>query len=114
MGATLQCTCGSAPSQLAVTSQFQAKVGDQLAATVMDHVPLVNVPSFGTCSVLTAAAAGTPVPCVPAPAGPWATGSTTGVKIGHQLALLSTDKLMCAVPGVITVVDPGQTTTQNT
>jgi hypothetical protein len=113
-GATLQCTCGSAPSQLAVTSQFQAKMSHQLTATVMDHAPIVNVPSFGTCSVLTAAAAGVPAPCVPAPAGHWVPGSTTNVKIGKLPVLLSTDKLLCTVQGVITIVDPGQKTTQNT
>jgi hypothetical protein len=114
MGATLQCTCGSAPSQLAVTSQYQAKVGDQLAATVKDHNPIVNIPPFGICSALTAAAAGVPAACMPAPAAPWVSGSTTNVKIGQQLALLSTDILMCTVPGIITVIDPGQKTTQST
>ena len=37
-GATLQCTCGSAPSVLTVTSQQQVKIGNVLAATVMDNV----------------------------------------------------------------------------
>ena len=32
MGATLQCSCGSAPAKLVVTSQLQAKVDNQLAA----------------------------------------------------------------------------------
>lgn len=113
MGATLQCTCGSAPAKLVVTSQLQAKLDNQLAATVMDHAPTVNIPPFGTCSVLTASASGTPMPCVPAPASPWKPGSTSNVKIGNQLALLATDKLMCNVSGVITVTDPGQKSTQD-
>src|SRR5262245_37596847 len=108
MGATLQCTCGSAPSKLVVTSQLQAKVGTQLAAPVMDHAPAVNIPPFGTCSVLTAVASGTPTPCVPAPAGPWAPGSRSNVKIGNQLVLLASDKLTCTAAGVIAIVDPGQ------
>ena len=114
MGATLQCTCGSAPSKLVVTSQIKARIGNRLAATVGDHASAVNILPFGTCSVLTAAALGTPTPCVPAPASPWAPGSTSNVKIGSQLALLATDKLTCTVAGLITIVDPGQTTTQGT
>jgi hypothetical protein len=114
MGATLQCTCGSAPSKLIVTSQAQAQIGQKLGATVQDHQPVVNIPPFGTCSVLTAAASGTPTPCTPAPAGPWAPGSTSNIKIGSNAALLSTDTLQCTVPGLITIADPGQTTTQDT
>jgi hypothetical protein len=112
MGATLQCSCGSAPSQLVVTSQLQARVGTQLAGTVMDHAPAVNIPPFGTCSVLTAAAMSTPTPCLPAPAGPWAPGSTSNVTIAKLPALLATDKLTCTVAGLITIVDPGQKATQ--
>src|SRR5947207_6870020 len=98
-GATLQCTCGSAPSKLMVTSQTQVKIGNMLAATVMDNVLATNIPPFGTCTVLTTAASGTPTPCALAAAGPWAPGSTSIVKIGNLTALLSTDKLMCSIPG---------------
>jgi hypothetical protein len=114
MGATLQCSCGTAPAKLVVTSQLQVKVDNQLAATVLDHAPTVNIPTFGTCSVLTAAASGTPTPCVPAPAGPCKPGSTSNVKIGNHLALLPTDKLPCNVAGLITITDPGQKSTQDT
>jgi hypothetical protein len=113
MGATLQCSCGSAPAKLVVTSQLQVKVDNQLAATVMDHAPTVNIPPFGTCSILTAAANGTPMPCVPAPAGPWMPGSRSNVKFGNQLALQAADKLTCAVVGIITIADPGQKSTQD-
>ena len=112
MGATLQCTCGSAPSKLLVTSQLQAKIDNQLAATILDHAPFANVPPFGTCSVLTAAS-GSPMPCTPALAEPWTPGSRSNVKLGNRLALVSTDTLRCAVSGVITVTDPGQKTTQD-
>ena len=112
-GATLQCTCGSAPAKLIVMSQTLTTIEDKLAATVLDFKPGANIPPFGTCNVLTAAALGVPVPCAMVPAGPWQPGSTTQVKIGEQLALLSTDKLMCSVPGVISVVDPGQQKTND-
>src|SRR5438067_699247 len=108
MGATLQCTCGSTPSKLSVNSQMLYKIGDLLAATIMDCKPGANIPPFGTCAVLTAAASGTPTPCAMVPAGPWSVGSTTQVKVGDQLALLSTDKLTCGVGGVISIVEPGQ------
>ena len=110
----MQCTCGSAPQTLVVTSQMQVKIGNKLAATVMDNAPTTNIPPFGTCSVLTAAASGTPTPCVPAPAGPWQPGSTSIVKIGNLKGLISTDKLMCSVPGTISIVKPGQAQTNDT
>jgi hypothetical protein len=113
-GATLQCTCGTAPSKLLVNSQTKATIDDKLAATVMDFKPTANIPLFGTCTVLTAAALGVPTPCALALVGPWQPGSTTQVKVGNQLALLSTDKLLCSVPGVISIVDPGQQRTDAT
>jgi len=79
MGAKLQCTCGSAPAKLIVNSQTKCKMGEQLAATVMDFKPAANIPPIGTCNVLTAAALGVPQPCVMVPAGPWKPGSTSQV-----------------------------------
>jgi hypothetical protein len=112
-GATLRCTCGDAPSRLKVTSQATVRIENRLAATVEDSAAAANVAPFGTCKVLTAAAAGVPTPCAVAPAGPWSPGSTTRVRIGGHLALLSTDTLKCMAPGVITVVDPGQDRTED-
>lgn len=113
-GATLQCTCGSTPSKLTVTSQQQAKIDEKLAATIMDHAPVANIAPFGNCKVLTAAASGTPTPCVPVTPGPWTPGSATRVTIGKFPALLNTDTLACVVPGVISIVDPGQKKTTDT
>jgi hypothetical protein len=107
-GATLQCTCGSKPSPLVVTSQTTVEIDKKRAATVADQKPGVNVAPFGACALLHG-------PCVPAFAAPWAPGSTSVVEIGHRRALLSTDKLMCATaPGVVTVLDPGQSDTEDT
>jgi hypothetical protein len=108
MGATLQCSCGTAPAKLVVDSQTKYTIDDKLVATVNDCKPGTNIAPFGTCSVLTAAASGTPTPCAMVPAGPWLAGSTKQVMLGDQLALLSTDKLNCGVPGVISIADPGQ------
>ena len=113
-GAQLQCTCGDTPTPLTVTSQTECKIGGQLAATIMDNVPVTNITPFGTCKTLTAAASGTPTPCVPATTLPWAPGSTSTVMIGAIPGLLNTDKLACTVGGMISVVDPGQQETQDT
>lgn len=113
-GATLQCSCGSAPSKLMVTSQMQVKIGNQLAATIFDFNLGANIPPFGTCSVLTSAASGVPTPCALAAAGPWKPGSTSIVKIGNLQGLLSTDMLMCTIPGTISITDPGQQEAKDT
>jgi hypothetical protein len=110
--AQLQCVCGDAPTPLTVTSQFQVKIGNQLAATVMDHIPMANIKPFGTCKVLTAAASGVPTPCVPATTSPWMPGAIQ-TKIGNFAALLQSDKLICSVGGMISVVSPGQMATNS-
>ena len=112
--AQLQCTCGDAPTPLTVTSQMQVKIGNQLAATVMDYAPAVNIAPFGTCKTLTAAASGVPTPCVPATVAPWTPGSTSVVRVGNLLGLLSTDKLACTVGGMISIISPGQAQANDT
>jgi hypothetical protein len=117
MGATLQCSFGAAPSSLVVLPTNRTLTGTP-AATIMDHVPLVNILPFGMCSspanptvaAATAAALGvlTPMPCVPATAAPWVVGAPT-VLIGNMPALNNTSKLICNWGGVIQVVNPGQT-----
>jgi len=116
----LQCSFGVAPSALNLLPANCTLVGGPPGATIMDNVPIVNVPPFGMCSSLanpavasaTAAALGmlTPMPCVPVPAGPWAPGSPT-VLIGNLPALNQNSKLMCAWAGVIQITAPGQATT---
>ena len=101
-GALLQCTNGSAPCTLTVTNHRNVQADDKAAATVLDHAPGVNLSTFGTCTVSGGS-------CTPATPAPWLTGSTTRVQVNDQLVLLATDKLMCTVPGVITVADPMQT-----
>ncbi|MCH8804732.1 MAG: DUF4280 domain-containing protein [Planctomycetes bacterium] len=113
-GATLQCTCGNAPSKLIVSSQPTDLIGGALAATVMDNGPNLNILPFGTCKTLTAAASGTPTPCVPATPARWTPGSTSTMLIGNYPALLSTDKLSCTVGGAISITDPGQQPTTDT
>ena len=118
-GATLQCSFGAAPSTLSVLPVSRVMAGGMPAATIMDHLPVVNVPPFGMCSSLanptvasaTAAALGvlTPMPCVPATPAPWLPGAAT-VLTGGNPALDNTCKLMCLWAGVIQIVSPGQVT----
>jgi hypothetical protein len=119
MSATLQCVpFGVAPSTLIVIPKGPpVTVMGMLAATVMDFVPLANIPPFGMCSSIanpavsaaTAAALGvlTPMPCVPVITGPWKPGAMK-VKIGVFPALPNTAICNCAWGGVIKIVTPGQ------
>ena len=114
--AQLKCESGDAPAPLTVTSQQTVKIGNQLAATINDFAPVTNIPSFGTCKILTSAASGTPTPCVPATVTPWAAGATSPVAIGMPLGLLDSDRLVCTVAAspCISVSDAGQTDTSDT
>jgi len=118
--ATLQCSFGMAPGTLMVTPQNKT-VTSMPIANIMDNKPMVNILPFGMCSSLTnptvasatSAALGvlTPMPCVPNTTAPWAPGSPT-VLIANQPALNNSSKLMCMWAGVISIVNPGQTTIQ--
>jgi hypothetical protein len=118
-GAILKCSFGAAPATLNVLPTNKTLAGAP-AANIMDHQPMVNIPSFGMCSSLanptvaaaTTAASGvlTPMPCVPATVSPWAPGSPTAI-IGHLPALNSTSKCICNWGGVIEIAYAGQGTT---
>ncbi len=113
------CTFGTAPCTLVVLPQNKTKGNYVPAANIMDHKPLVNLPTFGMCSSManptvaaaTAAALGvlTPMPCIPATASPWAPGCPT-IKLGNMPVLNNTSKCMCSYGGAISIVDPGQQT----
>ncbi len=121
MGATLSCSFGSAPSKLLVLPANMVLAGNVSAANIMDHIPMVNILPFATCSAptnptvasATAAASGvlTPMPCVPATASPWIAGAPD-VLIGNMPALNDTSQCLCTWAGVITVDDAGQTDMQ--
>lgn len=115
MGAMLQCTFGVAPSSMVVTPANKV-LGTLPAATIMDHVPMMNVMPFGMCSsasnptvaAATAAALGvlTPMPCLPVLPAPWVVGAPT-VLVGTFPALNANSKCMCAWGGVISITSPG-------
>jgi len=102
--AQLLCTFGSVPSLLGVLPQHRVICENQFAANILDHIPIVNIRPFGTCTALLG-------PCVPATATPWFTGAPT-VLIDGAPALDNISKCLCTVGGIVSVLNPGQTTTQ--
>ncbi|MCG8471645.1 MAG: DUF4280 domain-containing protein [Desulfobacterales bacterium] len=115
-GAMLKCSFGAAPSSLMVLPAN--KVLESLpVANIMDMAPLMNILPFGMCNSMsnpvvaaaTAAKLGvfSPMPCVPAIAGPWTPGAAT-VMVGSIPVVDKTSMLMCSWGGVIQVKKPGQ------
>ena len=49
-GAALMCSMGLAPSTLIVLPTNKTLAGNMLAATIMDHIPITNIPPFGMCN----------------------------------------------------------------
>jgi hypothetical protein len=116
--AILQCSFGTTPSMLGVLPKDRAW-STTPAATILDHVPMVNIRSFGMCmsianpqvAAATSAAQGvlTPQPCIPCTASPWAPGVPGNTLAGAPI-LNDTSTLACNWGGVITVTDAGQQT----
>ena len=118
MGGVMMCTFGMAPSSIVPTPK-PIMTSNMVAANIMDHKPVMNIPPFGMCMSLanptvaaaTAAALGvlTPMPCIPNTPTPWAPGSPT-VLVENFPALNESSKLMCIWAGVISITFPGQVT----
>ncbi|MEQ8677291.1 MAG: DUF4280 domain-containing protein [Aggregatilineales bacterium] len=124
MGAMMQCSFGVAPASLVVVPMGSPVMISNLpAATIMDHKPIMNIPTFGMCTTpsnpvvaaATTAALGvlTPMPCVPVTVAPWTPGSSS-VMVNNMPALHSGCTCNCQWGGVITISNPGQMTTQIT
>src|SRR5262249_41861792 len=114
------CSFGMAPASMVVLPTSRVMIGGKPAATITDIIPGANLPPFGMCTSLanptvaaaTAAALGvlTPMPCPPAPVGPWKPGAPQTV-IGGKPALTAGSTCNCAFGGVITITFPGQVQT---
>ena len=121
MGAMMQCSFGAAPSALIVLPVNRVMAESRPAANIMDHKPVVNIPTFGMCTAptnpaviaATSAALGvpTPAPCVPVVPAPWAPGAPT-VPIANFPALNDMSKCMCTWAGVISITNPGTVQTE--
>ena len=122
-GAMIMCSFGVAPSSLMVLPTGRVVGGAMPHASIMDYAPMVNILPFGMCitpsnptvASATAAALGvlTPMPCIPVIPAPWVPGSPTSM-VGTFPALHSACTCMCAWGGVISILYPGQVTTQVT
>lgn len=122
-GAKMMCTCGSTPAVFTATvaAPQPVQTSNKLAGTIMDCVPMTNIPTFGICIsptnpqviAATSAAMGvfTPQPCVPATVPTWKPGAPN-VLIANIPALDNVSTLNCMWAGVITFVDAGQVTHQ--
>ena len=107
MGAQLVCAQGTAPSALIVA--VPTVTGEvKPSANIMDYVPITNIPPFGTCNILTAAASGVPTPCVPAIVAPWTPGSPT-VMVRNFPALNNSSTCTCTIGGAISITNPSTT-----
>jgi hypothetical protein len=117
-GAILECSFGASPCSLLVLPTNKT-LAPTPAATIKDHVPLINIPTFGMCSSLsnpavdtaTTAAGGvlTPMPCVPVTPGLWEVGAET-VLLGNIPALDNISTCMCTWGGEIAITEPGEMT----
>ena len=117
-GAQLQCTMGSAQSQLEVVPKGkQNYLHGELMANIMDNKPMVNIQPFGQCKSLanpTVAAATAanygrlqPMPCVPNTTTPWTPGKNNVLESKNP-ALMNDCKLMCMWAGTISINQTGQ------
>ena len=119
-GAQMKCPFGAAPSVFSATPRM-VMTNNMPAGVIMDNIPMLNVPPFGTCKSLanpmvaaaTAAALGVlqQMPCLPVLPAPWVPGAPT-VLIANIPALDNTSKLICAWAGVIEFTSAGQTNHQ--
>ncbi len=117
----MTCTFGVAPASLIVLPTNRVMTSNMPAATIMDHIPMVNIPTFGMCSspsnpevaAATAAALGvlTPMPCIPVTVAPWEPG-TEDVMIGNMPSLNNTCMCNCLWGGEISFTEAGQEQTE--
>ena len=120
-GCALTCSFGLTPSVFIADELPAAPVVNEAfaAATIVQIVPIMNIPPFGMCSspanpeviAATAAALGvlTPMPCVPLIPAPWAPPSILLTADEMPLATVES-KCLCAWGGMISVTAPAQFT----
>lgn len=104
-GAKIACTgCPGRSSQLLVPrpSGVTATQSCLNAASIADHLPIVNVVPFGPCALRKGD------PCVPATPAAW-TGALTGPPmLSIAPVLTNAHVLSCTTGGLISIQDPGQ------
>jgi hypothetical protein len=111
-GAMLLCPYGKVPVPLVVEPEGALVTAGTPVATIMDHMPVMNIASFGVCNSPANPATKNPTgsaPCVPAIAAPWAPGAPT-VLVNGVPALTSDSVCFCTLGGgtPIKITFPGQ------
>lgn len=109
-GTQLRCSYGTMPSYFIAPPTNRVTASNNPAATIMDHIPMINVAPFSLCTSLLNPAvsfAGCPQPCVPVISTPWSLGSKR-VMISKKPALNSNSQCMCSWSGIIKITQPGQ------
>ena len=116
-GAALACSFGASPATLIVLPTHKVNTSSMPAATIMDYMPMKNIPTFGMCSAptnpavisATSAALGvfTPAPCAPAITAPWSPG-VSDVNIENNTTLDDGSTCKCQWAGVVSVSMAGQ------
>jgi len=121
--AVLMCTMGVGPSTLNVVPEGVPVTACELPmATIMNNIPLVNIPPFPLCNSIanpivaaaTAAKLGvfTPAACLPLIPAPWTPGAPT-ITVNGQPIINNTSTCMCAYGGMISITSPGQVVVQD-
>jgi hypothetical protein len=107
-GARLTCNQSPVPSTFNCLNPLHQIEGRDIG-TELDFIPLFNVMPFGTpCKILTQAASGVPVPCVPFPT-PWQGAHPGFLTLGRKL-LLNSSYSYCVFGGKIEFATSGQGT----
>lgn len=112
-GATLRCSQGSSTGSLSL-ARTPMTADDAVIATVDDHVPMTNIPAFGTCgsmanpqvSAATSAAQGVlqRMPCIPVTNGAWSPGAGIGEVDGVKM-LTENSTCRCNWNGTVSVTN---------
>ena len=96
--ALMMCDRGAAPAFFLPTHNAHIKIQGCLVANKLDKQPLVNIPTFGICSL-------TQKPCVPA-CTEWQ--KTYKLRVKGQETLLFRSEMPCSLGGKINFVTSGQ------
>lgn len=96
--ALMMCDKGAAPAFFLPTHNTHIKIQGCLVANKLDKQPLVNIPTFGICSI-------TQKPCVP---GCTEWQKTYKLRIKGQETLLFRSEMPCSLGGKINFVTSGQ------
>jgi hypothetical protein len=96
--ALMMCDKGAAPGFFRPLHNMTTKINGCLVTTKMDKLPIVNIPSFGICSL-------TQKPCIPVPTE-WQ--KTYKAKVKGAETLLFRSCMQCSIGGKIEFVTSGQ------